>query len=105
MYKPPRGSELQKEGTWSVDEDNLLKIKGGKKELIQGILKLKELGKLQSTYVEGMLSKHLEMNWPPNMIHGQYNQVVTGTSRLSSSNPNMQNMSGEILDMFETRFQ
>lgn len=105
MYKPPKGSELKKEGIWSVDEDNLLKIKGGKKELIQGILKLKELGKLQSTYVDGMLSKHQEMHWPPNMIHGQYNQVVAGTGRLSSSNPNMQNMSGDILDMFETRWK
>lgn len=105
MYKPPKGSELKKEGIWSVDEDNLLKIKGGKKELIQGILRLKELGKLQSTYVDGILSKHQEMHWPANMIHGQYNQVVAGTGRLSSSNPNMQNMSGDILDMFETRFK
>jgi DNA polymerase-1 len=105
MYKPPKGSELVKEGTWSTDEDTLLKIKGGKKELIQGILKSKELAKLQSTYVEGMLNKHREKHWPPNMIHGQYNQVVTGTGRLSSSEPNMQNMSGEILDMFETRWK
>ena len=105
MYKPPKGSELAKEGQWSTDKDNLLKIKGGKKELIRGILRSKELGKLQSTYVDGMLSKHLEMHWPANMIHGQYNQVVTGTGRLSSSSPNMQNMSGDILDMFETRFK
>lgn len=105
MYNPPKGSELKKEGVWSVDEDNLLKIKGGKKELIQSILKVKELAKLQSTYVDGMLKKHAEMHWPENYIHGQYNQVVAATGRLSSSSPNMQNMSGDILDMFETRWQ
>lgn len=104
MYNPPKGSELAKAGTWSTDEDNLIKIKGGNPELIQGILKVKELAKLQSTYVEGLLKKHQEMHWPPNMLHGQYNQVVTQTGRLSSTNPNMQNISGDILDQFVTRW-
>jgi DNA polymerase I-like protein with 3'-5' exonuclease and polymerase domains len=105
MYNPPKGSELAKAGQWSTDEDNLLKIKGGNKELIEGILRIKELGKLQSTYVAGLLEKHRAMNWKENYIYGQYNQVVAGTGRLSSTNPNMQNMSGDILDMFETRWQ
>lgn len=104
MYNPPKGSELAKPGTWSTDEDTLIKIKGGNPELIQGILKVKELAKLQSTYVGGLLNKHMEMHWPANMLHGQYNQVVTGTGRLSSTNPNMQNISGDILDQFVTRW-
>ena len=104
MYNPPKGSELAKEGTWSTDEDTLLKIKGGKKELIEGILKSKELTKLQSTYVGGLLQKHNEMHWPKNYIHGNYNQCVAATGRLSSSSPNMQNMSGDILDIFVSRF-
>ena len=104
MYTPPKGSELAKEDAWSTDEDTLLKIKGGKKELIEGILKVKELAKLQSTYIGGLLQKHNDMHWPENFIHGQYNQVVAATGRLSSSNPNMQNAAGEILDIFTTRF-
>lgn len=105
MYNPPKGSDLQKAGVWSVDEDTLLGIKGGNKELIQRILKIKELAKLQSTYVSGLLKKHREQHQEENYIHGQYNQVVAGTGRLSSSSPNMQNMSELILHFFETRFQ
>jgi DNA polymerase-1 len=104
MYTPPKGSELAKPGVWSVDEDTLLSIKGGKKELIERILKVKELAKLQSTYVTGLLKKHEEQHQPAGYIHGQYNQVVASTGRLSSSNPNMQNMSEAVLDIFETRF-
>ena len=104
MYNPPKGSELAKPGTWSVDEDTLLSIKGGKKELIERILKVKELAKLQSTYVSGLLKKHDEQHQPEGYIHGQYNQVVAATGRLSSSSPNMQNMSEAVLDIFETRF-
>ena len=64
MYNPPKGTELAKGGVWSTDEDTLMKIKGGNPELIGGILKAKELAKLQSTYVEGLLTKHMEMHWP-----------------------------------------
>ena len=105
MYTPPRGSELAKGGVWSVDEDTLLSIKGGKKELIQKILKVKELAKLQSTYVTGLLNKHAEQHQEENYLHGQYNQVVAATGRLSSSNPNMQNMSEAVLDIFESRWK
>jgi DNA polymerase-1 len=87
-----------------VDEDTLLSIKGGKKDLIEKILKVKELAKLQSTYVSGLLKKHQEQHQEAGYIHGQYNQVVAGTGRLSSSNPNMQNFPEAILDIFETRF-
>lgn len=104
MYKPPKGSELAKEGLWSVDEDTLLSIKGGKKELIEKILKVKELSKRQSTYVAGLLKKHREQHQEAGYIHGQYNQVVAATGRLSSSSPNMQNFPEAILDIFETRF-
>lgn len=105
MYKPPKGSELKKEGVWSTDEDTLLKIKGGKKELIEGILKSKELAKKQSTYVRGLLETHMKMHWPDNYLHGEYNQVVAATARLSSKRPNMQNMDGALLNIFESRFQ
>lgn len=105
MFNPPRGSELAKPGVWSTDEDTLLKIKGGKKELIDKLLKIREISKLQSTYVRGLAAKHEEQHQEENYIHGQYNQCVAGTGRLSSSNPNMQNMTEAVLDIFETRFK
>jgi DNA polymerase-1 len=105
MYNPPRGSETKTEGVWSTDEDTLLKIKGGKKDLIQRLLKVRELSKLQSTYVKGLRETHMEMHWPANYLHGQYNQVVAATGRLSSTNPNVQNLSERVLDIFESRFK
>lgn len=105
MYNPPKGSETAKPGVFSTDEDNLKRIKGGKKILIDRLLRVRELSKLQNTYAAGLLQKHLENNQEPKYLHGQYNQCVTGTGRLSSSDPNMQNMPESISDIFETRFQ
>ena len=45
-----------------------------------------------------------EKGWAPNMIHGNFNQVVTRTGRASSSDPNLQNFAGEIQDVFITRY-
>ena len=108
MYQPPKGSELGKPGeptkVWSTDEDNLRRIKGGKKILIERLLLVRELSKLQSTYAAGLLKKHTEMNWEPNYLHGQYNQVVAQTGRLSSTDPNMQNMPEVMNDIFESRY-
>lgn len=105
MYNPPKGSESSKDGQWSVDEDTLRTIKGGSFDLINKILEIKGLSKLQSTYVRGLEEKHTEQHQPKNYIHGQYNQVVAATGRLSSSNPNMQNMPESIADIFETRWR
>jgi DNA polymerase I-like protein with 3'-5' exonuclease and polymerase domains len=105
MYAPPKGSETATEGVWSTDEDTLKKIKGGKKNLISALLELREIQKLQSTYVEGLLQKHNELGWEPNYLHGQYNQVVARTGRLSSKVPNMQNFPETMLNVLETRYQ
>ena len=108
MYQPPKGSELGKPGepvkVWSTDEDNLKRIKGGKKILIDRLLRVRELAKLQGTYVRGLREKHAKKNQEPNFIHGQYNQCVAQTGRLSSSDPNMQNSPEAILDIFESRY-
>jgi DNA polymerase I-like protein with 3'-5' exonuclease and polymerase domains len=105
MYAPPAGSETATEGVWSTDEETLKKIKGGKKELISTLLELREVQKLQSTYVGGLLQKHNELGWEPNYLHGQYNQVVARTGRLSSKVPNMQNFPDTISHVLTTRYQ
>ena len=53
------------------------------------ILRHRELGKLKSTYVDGLLA---QINPRTQRVHTSYNQTVASTGRLSSSNPNLQNI-------------
>jgi DNA polymerase-1 len=65
---------------------------------------LAELSKLDGTYYKGMININKEMNWPENKIHGQFNQCVAATGRLSSSKPNLQNFAGDCQDIFVSRY-
>jgi DNA polymerase-1 len=103
-FTPVKGSELKKPGFWSVDETYLLKLKGGDRELIDGILKIKELTKLKTTYYEGFRKLYEEMNWKDNLLHTTFTQVVARTGRLSSKSPNIQNLSDEAQQLITTRW-
>lgn len=104
IYKPIKGSDLQKEGTWSVEEDYLRKLKGND-SLIKGILEIKGMEKLISTYLRGFPKKRRESFWMPGMIHSTLNQCVASTGRLTSTKPNAQTIpEEEIGDVFTTRF-
>lgn len=61
---------------------------GPASKFIFSLLELKKLVKLHGTYVKG-IGKHLG---PDGRIHTRYNQTGARTSRLSSSDPNMQNL-------------
>ena len=104
MYTPIKGSELKKEGKWSVEEDYLRKLKGKNKNLIEGILKIKELQKLNSTYFRGLPALHEDMHFEEGIIHGQFHQCVARTGRLSSTKPNLQNLSEEAQTIFTSRY-
>ncbi|MDD3831883.1 MAG: DNA polymerase I [Clostridia bacterium] len=52
------------------------------------IIKIRQLSKLNGTYIVGM-KQHIKSG---NLIHTQYNQTLTSTGRLSSSEPNLQNI-------------
>ena len=56
--------------------------------IIQRLLQYRELSKLRSTYVESLIGKVDEHS----RVHTTYNQVAVSTGRLSSSNPNLQNI-------------
>lgn len=56
--------------------------------IIQDILNYRQLAKLQSTYVEGLL----KVIQPDGKIHTRYQQTLTQTGRLSSVDPNLQNI-------------
>lgn len=70
-------------------------------EFIELILELRKLSKLISTYCEQLSG----LVYPDGRVHHNLNNVATDTSRLSSSNPNCQNIpAGPIKDMFVSRF-
>lgn len=56
--------------------------------IVELILKYRSLSKLKSTYVEGLTERMTEKD----RVHTSYNQTVTTTGRLSSSDPNLQNI-------------
>lgn len=53
------------------------------------IMEYRSLSKLKSTYVDSLLKK---INQSTGCVHSSFNQAVTGTGRLSSSDPNLQNI-------------
>ena len=60
----------------------------GKHEIIDEILEYRKLAKLKSTYVDGLLKVVAE----DGRIHTHFNQTDTRTGRLSSTEPNLQNI-------------
>ena len=73
---------------YSTDVDILEKLRN-ESPIIEKILEYRKVSKLNSTYVEGMLPF---INPKTNRIHTQFHQTVTATGRISSSNPNVQNI-------------
>ena len=106
LVTPLKGSELTKEGYFSTDEATLKSLKGTKyaKELVELILTRATLEKRLTTYYTGLVDLRTSMNWTVNKLHGQLNQCVARTGRLSSSKPNLQNFDGEIKQLFGSRY-
>lgn len=77
-----------KSGKYSTSEDVLQSLKA-KNPIVNKILDVRGLRKLLSTYVEALPQL---VNARTGRIHTTYNQTVTATGRLSSTNPNMQNI-------------
>ena len=77
-----------KTGQYSTAEDVLSKIEN-KHPIIKKILDFRELVKLKNTYVDVLPEM---VNPRTGRIHTSYNQVVAVTGRLSSDNPNLQNI-------------
>ena len=73
---------------YSTDVDALEKLKGTH-PIIEKILEYRQLVKLNSTYVEGMIPF---INLKTGRIHTFFHQTVTTTGRLSSTEPNLQNI-------------
>ena len=103
LYTPLKGSEMKKEGNYAVDEGTLRKLKG-KKAIIDMLLELSKLEKLNGTYYKGLIKLREEMGWEQGVLHGNFNQTTAQTGRLSSSRPNLQNFASELQDLFVSRY-
>ncbi len=80
--------KLTKTKQYSTGEDVLMKLIN-KHPIIQNILDYRSLTKLKSTYVDTLPDM---VNPRTGRIHTSYNQAVAATGRLSSNNPNLQNI-------------
>ena len=77
-----------KTGQYATSEDILSKL-SGKHPIVDKILDYREIVKLKSTYVDALPQM---VNPATGRIHTTFNQVVAVTGRLSSDNPNLQNI-------------
>ena len=77
-----------KSGQYSTSEDILVKLEK-KHPFVSKILEYRSLTKLKSTYVDALPAL---VNPRDGRIHTSYNQAVAATGRLSSNNPNLQNI-------------
>ena len=78
-----------KSGTYSTDQSVLHKLATDGNEIAEHLLRYRELSKLNNTYAEGLLKY---INADTGRIHTSYLQYVASTGRLSSVNPNLQNI-------------
>jgi DNA polymerase-1 len=77
-----------KSGQYATGEEILVKL-ADKNEIVQHILDFRGLQKLKNTYVDALPEL---VNKNTGLIHTSYNQAVAATGRLSSTNPNLQNI-------------
>ena len=77
---------------YSTDVDVLEKLKK-EHPIIEKILEYRSIMKLNSTYVEGMLPF---INPETHRIHSHFHQTITATGRISSTEPNLQNIPTRI---------
>jgi DNA polymerase-1 len=78
-----------KTGQYQTGEDVLLKLAAKGNQICDDILYFRELTKLKSTYVDALPEM---INKKTGRIHTSYAQAVAVTGRLSSNNPNLQNI-------------
>ncbi len=81
------GGKKSKTGAYKTDADTLNSLKDY--EIVALILNYRQYSKLLSTYVDGLLKV---VNPEDERIHTTFNQTVTVTGRISSTEPNLQNI-------------
>jgi DNA polymerase-1 len=100
QLQPSRRTRITKRYSTSLD---ILQELAPLHPLAQHALEYRQMAKLKSTYADAL---PLLINPETGRIHTSYNQTVTSTGRLSSSDPNLQNipMRGEMGQRFRRAF-
>ena len=80
---------IKKTKTGYSTDVSVLQELAGQHELPENILAYRQLGKLKSTYVDAL---PLAIDRKTGRVHTSFNQTVAATGRLSSSDPNLQNI-------------
>ena len=73
---------------YSTAADVLEKLQS-EHQIVKFILDYRQLAKLKSTYIEGLIK---EVHCEDSKVHTRFQQALTATGRLSSTNPNLQNI-------------
>ncbi|MER1988707.1 MAG: DNA polymerase I [Solibacillus isronensis] len=73
---------------YSTAADVLEKLQS-EHDIVKHILEYRTLAKLKSTYIEGLIK---EVHEADSKVHTRFQQALTSTGRLSSTNPNLQNI-------------
>lgn len=109
IFDPLERTEKKKEGIFSVDKTTITKLRnkasGFAAFICDQLLLRSSLEKQMSTYCFGTPKLMAEMNWEGNFLHGQLNQSVVVTGRLSCSKPNLQNQQDAMQVCFESRYR
>jgi DNA polymerase-1 len=83
------GGKRSKNGSWQTSVEVLENLSDLGYEIAQLILNWRHFSKLKSTYADALIE---QINPKTNRVHTNYSMVGASTGRLSSSNPNLQNI-------------
>jgi DNA polymerase-1 len=83
------GGRKGKTGAYSTDAAVLEELSAQGVELAGKVLEWRQLAKLKSTYVEGLAA---QIDASDKRVHTSYQMAITSTGRLSSTDPNLQNI-------------
>ena len=86
--KLPAGKKTRKTKSYSTGAETLEELAAAGHELPQYLLRFRELAKLKSTYIDALP----QMLGGDGRVHTRFQQAVAATGRLSSVNPNLQNI-------------
>lgn len=84
-----KGGKKTKTGQWSTDVSKLEQLAAEGHEIVVKILEWRQLSKLKSTYTDALQE---EINSKTGRVHTSFSMAHTSTGRLSSSDPNLQNI-------------